>query len=105
MRRRERLGWADPGLLILGSLAAGAKHGYGIQQDVFADTGVDLGPGTLYGALARLERDGLVEPLGAEDRRRPYRLTADGATELASRVEQLQSFARRTKQRLAVRHA
>jgi DNA-binding PadR family transcriptional regulator len=89
----------------MGSLAAGAKHGYAIQQDVLADTDVELGPGTLYGALSRLERDGLVEALPGDDRRRPYRLTAFGAAELAARVEQLRSFVRRTNQRLAVRTA
>lgn len=37
-----------------------------------------LGPGTLYGAITRLERRGLIEPLAGEDRRRPYRITSEG---------------------------
>jgi DNA-binding PadR family transcriptional regulator len=101
VRRREAVAWADPGLLILGSLSSGAKHGYAIQQDVLADTGVDLGPGTLYGALARLERDGLVMPLSGGERRRPYRLTAEGVRVLRDRIEHLQRFARLTTTRLA----
>ena len=61
----------DPGLLVLTSLADGPKHGYAITADVEEFAGVRLGPGTLYGALARLESKGLIEALPAEDRRRP----------------------------------
>jgi DNA-binding PadR family transcriptional regulator len=48
------------------------------MEDIDAFASVHLGPGTLYGAIARLESEGLIEPLPAEDRRRPYRLTAWG---------------------------
>lgn len=81
----------DPGLLVLTSLAGGPKHGYAITQDVKRLAGVSLGPGTLYGALSRLESRGLIEGMPAEDRRRPYRLTAAGAAGLA---EQLHTFER-----------
>ncbi len=40
---------------------------------------VHLGPGTLYGALSRLEEQGLIEPAAEQGRRRPYRITAAGA--------------------------
>ena len=53
-----------------------------------------MGPRPLYGALARLERRGLIEALEPEDRRRPYRLTGLGATTLAAQLEQLSAFAR-----------
>lgn len=72
----------DPTFLILTSLAAGPKHGHALLLDIDEFAGVRLGPGTLYGAITRLEERGLIEPLPADDRRRPYRLTADGATEL-----------------------
>jgi DNA-binding PadR family transcriptional regulator len=52
-----------------------------------------LGPGTLYGALARLERRGLIEVLETDDRRWPYRLTAAGASALQERLTNLESFA------------
>jgi DNA-binding PadR family transcriptional regulator len=68
-------GWRDPGLLILISLADGPRHGFGMLEDIERFSGRRLGPGTLYGALERLERDGLVEPLEVDDRRRPYRLS------------------------------
>jgi DNA-binding PadR family transcriptional regulator len=52
-----------------------------------------MGPGTLYAALARLEERGLIEALPPEDRRRPYRLTAVGASVLAEQLRDLAEFA------------
>jgi len=95
--------WADPGLLILGSLAAGPRHGYAIVGDVEVTSGVVLGPGTLYGALSRLEEHGLVEALPGEDRRRPYRITAAGSEVLAEQVESMARFARTGRRRLRAR--
>lgn len=79
----------DPGLLVLSSLAEGPKHGYAITQDVEEVSGVKLGPGTLYGALSRLEGKGLIEPMPAEDRRKPYRLTSEGSAVLSEQLEML----------------
>jgi DNA-binding PadR family transcriptional regulator len=86
--------FAEPALLILVSLSDGPKHGYAIMTDVEAGTGRPLGPGTLYAALARLEERGLIEALAPVDRRRPYRLTAIGATVLEEQLHGLQEFAR-----------
>ena len=86
--------FAEPALYILVSLSDGPKHGYAIMTDVEAISGSAMGPGTLYGALARLERRGLIEALEPEDRRRPYRLTPLGATMLVGQLEHLSSFAR-----------
>jgi len=91
----------DPTLLILASLADGEKHGYAMVEDIARMSGVRLGPGTLYGALARLERRGLIEPLPAEARRRPYRLTGLGATALREQLQGLRAFATTGLQRLA----
>ena len=71
-------GSSDRSILILTSLADGPKHGYALIKDINGFAGVTLGPGTLYSALAKLEAAGLVEALPAEDRRRPYRITAAG---------------------------
>ena len=92
-RRREQLGWAEPALLILTSLASGPKHGYLIIKDVHDDAEVTLGPGTLYAALARLEESGLVEPLAGDERRRPYRITAPGQKVLSERLATMSRFA------------
>jgi DNA-binding PadR family transcriptional regulator len=90
--------------LILGSLAGGPKHGYAIVQDVAEQAGITMGPGTLYGALARLEEHGLVEALPGEERRRPYRLTAAGAQALSQRLTDMSRFARTGLARLSAAH-
>ena len=82
--------FSDPSLLILSSLANGSKHGYAMMEDIRAFSGTQLEPGTLYGALARLERRGWVEPLPEQDRRRPYRLTAQGVAVLREQLSSMQ---------------
>ncbi len=101
VRRSDQLTWGNPPLLILGSLADGPKHGYAIVQDVAEQAGITMGPGTLYGALSRLEERGLVEALPGEERRRPYRLTAQGAQALSERLTDMSRFARTGLARLA----
>jgi DNA-binding PadR family transcriptional regulator len=82
--------FSDPSLLILSSLANGAKHGYAMMEDIRAFSGTQLEPGTLYGALGRLERRGWVEPLPEQERRRPYRLTATGVAVLREQLASMQ---------------
>jgi DNA-binding PadR family transcriptional regulator len=84
--------FAEPTMYILVSLSEAPKHGYAIMSDVEAITGEPLGPGTLYGALARLEKRGLIEALEPVDRRRPYRITGLGATTLRTQLEGLAGF-------------
>lgn len=93
--------FTEPALLILISLADGPKHGYAITDDIEEVAGFRPGPGTLYGALARLESRGLIEPLGSEDRRNPYRLTALGEKALRARLSALDAVSRAGKRRLA----
>lgn len=76
----------EPIILILASLAAGEKHGYAIMEDIQAFAQVRLGPGTLYGAITRMEERGLIAPVESTDRRQPYRITPAGRTQLAQSV-------------------
>ena len=85
--------FAEPSLPILVSLSDGPKHGYAIMQDVEQGTGRPMGAGTLYAALARLEEQGFIEPMAPVDRRRPYRLTAVGASNLAEQLRGLSEYA------------
>ena len=85
--------YAEPSLLILASLSDGPKHGYAMMVDIEAETGRPMGPGTLYAALTRLEEGGLVQAMEPVDRRRPYRLTALGASTLAEQLRGLSEFA------------
>ena len=93
--------FSDPSLLILASLASGPKHGYAMMEDIAGFSGTQLEPGTLYAALARLERRGWIEPLEAEDRRRPYRMTGAGERVLREQLKTLHRVVSIGEQRLA----
>ena len=92
-------------VLVLTSLADGPKHGYALIKDVEQFAGVTLGPGTLYGALARLEESGLVRALPADKRRHPYEITAAGTAALADQLRRDQALARVGLARLGVQPA
>ena len=84
----------DPSVLILTSLADGPKHGYAIMTDIAGFSGMSMEPGTLYGALARLERQGWIAPLATHERRRPYQITATGQSVLAQQLQSMRDIAR-----------
>jgi DNA-binding PadR family transcriptional regulator len=90
----------DISTLILSSLAGGDKHGYALVKDVEEFAGVRIAPGTLYEALARLEKRKLIEALESDERRRPYRLTADGAMALSDAITSQQRVITEAKNRL-----
>lgn len=72
----------------------GPRHGYSIVQEVRKQAGISLGPGTLYGALSRLEAYGLVASLAQEGRRRPYQLTDKGRQTLDLQLDAMAKFLR-----------
>ncbi|HVB45107.1 MAG TPA: PadR family transcriptional regulator [Streptosporangiaceae bacterium] len=86
---------------MLLALSDGPKHGYAITTDVADRTGISLGPGTLYGSLAKLERLGLIAPLPSEDRRRPYEITAAGRSALAAQLQRWSLIVETGRARLA----
>jgi DNA-binding PadR family transcriptional regulator len=90
----------EPAVLILTSLVSGTKHGYALTKDIEEFSGVRLGPGTLYGAIARLEERGLITPTPSSDRRQPYRLTSNGRAALATALEEMRSLADEGTKRL-----
>ena len=93
--------FSEPALLVLISLADNPKHGYAMTEDIAAMSGVRMGPGTLYGAITRLESRGLIERLEADDRRNPYRLTAVGERALRARLASIEAVTRAARRRLA----
>jgi DNA-binding PadR family transcriptional regulator len=95
--------FTEPVVLVLTSLADGPKHGYALAKDIESFAGTKLGPGTLYGALSRLEDRGWIEALPTEDRRRPYRITAAGADSLAKHLETARRVATTGLHRLELR--
>jgi DNA-binding PadR family transcriptional regulator len=94
--------FTDVSLLVLLSLANGEKHGYAMIEDIKRFSGTQLEPGTLYGALLRLEKQGWIERLPASDRRHPYRLTATGVAVLREQLATLQHIVRTGVERLAL---
>ncbi len=103
MPRHPDVQTPDPGLLILASLSSGPKHGYAITRDVRDFAGISLGPGTLYGAITRLEGRGFIEPVESADRRRPYRLTGSGREQLREQLGVLERLTATGLGRLAAR--
>ena len=92
--------YSDPPLLVLASLASGPKHGHAMIEDIASISGTRLGPGTLYGAISRLEQQRWIEPLPPEDRRQPYRITEEGLRVLRAKLTTLQHFAKAGLKRL-----
>jgi DNA-binding PadR family transcriptional regulator len=84
-------------------LASGPKHGYALSQDIAQFAGVELGPGTLYGAITRLEERGLIEPVTSDERRKPYRITTEGRLALAGVINDMRALAEEGAMRLGLR--
>ncbi len=93
--------FSGPVLAILTCLADGPKHGYAMIAES-RELGLELGLGTLYGALNRLERLGLIEALPTENRRRPYRLTPTGAAFHKAELERLGRLVRAGRQKWGI---
>jgi DNA-binding PadR family transcriptional regulator len=93
--------FAEPALLILISLCGTQRHGYAMMEDIASFSGVKLGPGTLYGALARLEKQGLIQAVPSTDRRQPYRLTAAGMSALREQLDAMHSVTTAGMRRIA----
>ena len=93
--------FSEPALHILIALSDGPRHGYAIMLEIESITGSRPGPGTLYGAVARLEQRAWIEALPSDDRRRPYRLTPAGRAVLKARLDTLRALTRAAQVRLS----
>lgn len=70
------------------------QHGYGIAQQVkhMTDSAVAISPGTMYGTLSKMEKDGLITFYAEEDKRKLYQITPLGREILSletNRIERL----------------
>jgi DNA-binding PadR family transcriptional regulator len=86
--------------LVLASLAEGEKHGYAMMEDIQRFAAVRLGPGTLYGAITRLEEKGWIRPIPSDDRRQPYAITAAGKKHLEEQIGTLDQIVKTAQRRL-----
>lgn len=82
--------FSEPTLFILISLADGNKHGYAIMEDIERSYDIKLGPGTLYGAISRMEKSKLIRAIPSQDRKKPYQITSDGRQYLQEKLEEIE---------------
>lgn len=92
--------FSDPSFCVLVVLLDGPRHGYAIGSGIEELTGRAPGPGTLYGAISRLERLGLIVVRPRDGRRKPYELTPEGTAEARRQIEHLDGLARKVSLRL-----
>ena len=85
---------------MLASLAGGDKHGYAMMEDIERFASVKLGPGTLYGAITRLEQRGWIRAVPSGDRRQPYQITALGKRHLEEQLASMDAVVRTAIRRL-----
>lgn len=74
------------------------NHGYGIVQTVerLTDRAIRLAPGTMYGSLSKMEKDGLIRFIREEEKRKIYQITDLGLEVLQielNRIERLYRIA------------
>ncbi len=70
-------------------------HGYGMMQRIRALSGgrLEMGPGTLYGVLSRMNREGWIVLTGEEGRRKNYAITQAGKAALLTEYERIKRLA------------
>lgn len=89
---------------ILLALAEEERHGYAIMREAEA-LGLPMGPGTLYGSIARMISHGLIEeappPAGVEvdERRRYYRITERGRGALEAESARMAALVQHASER------
>lgn len=82
--------FSEPTLFILISLADGNKHGYAIMEDIERSYDIKIGPGTLYGAISRMEKSELIKSIPSQDRKKPYQITSAGRQYLQEKLKEIE---------------
>ncbi|MCI0768517.1 PadR family transcriptional regulator [Bacillus sp. TL12] len=94
--------FSEPTLFILISLAEGNKHGYAIMEDIENSYDIKIGPGTLYGAISRMEKKNLIESISTKDRRKPYQITSEGREYLQEKLKEIENVTKLGFKRLGL---
>lgn len=73
-----------------------SNHGYGIVQTVkkLTDGAIRLAPGTMYGSLSKMEKDGLIQFIREEDKRKIYQITELGLEVLQLELKRIERLYR-----------
>lgn len=110
-KSKKYLKYHDPNILymtnmlgsfILISLAEGNKHGYAIMEDIEKSYDIKIGPGTLYGAISRMENHKLIEAISSKDRKKPYQITTAGREYLQEKLKEIEYVTKLGFQRLGL---
>ena len=78
------------------------NHGYGIVQlvDKMTDGEIRLAPGTMYGSLSKMEKDGLICFVREEDKRKIYQITELGTEVLQLELKRIERLYRSSKEEI-----
>ena len=76
------------------------NHGYGIVQKVkeLTEGDIVLSPGTMYGSLSKMEKDGLIRFIGEEEKRKIYQITELGTEVLDIELRRIERLYRNMKE-------
>lgn len=76
------------------------NHGYGIVQKVdnMTDGEVKLAPGTMYGSLSKMEKDGVIRFIREENKRKIYELTELGEEVLSLELRRIERLYRNSRE-------
>lgn len=96
--RRVYIPMTETGFYILFCLQE-ENHGYGITQQVksMTDGEIVISPGTMYGSLSKMEKDGLIVFTREEDKRKLYEITALGEEILHIEIARIERLYRNSK--------
>ncbi len=97
--RKVYVPMTETGFYILLTLRT-PNHGYGVVQKVkeLTDGDISLSPGTMYGSLSKMEKDGLIKLVAKEDKRKIYQTTDLGLEVLDLEIKRIERLYRNTKE-------
>lgn len=97
--RRVYVPMTETGFYILFCLQQ-ERHGYSITQKVkdLTEGQLSISPGTMYGTLAKMEKDGLIAFVREEEKRKLYSITELGSQILELEIQRIERLYRNSKE-------
>ena len=97
--RRVYVPMTETGFYILFCLQK-ERHGYSITQKVkeLTEGQLSISPGTMYGTLAKMEKDGLIAFVREEEKRKLYQITELGQKILGLEIQRIERLYRNSKE-------
>lgn len=97
--RRVYVPMTETGFYILFCLQQ-ERHGYSVTQKVkeLTEGQLSISPGTMYGTLAKMEKDGLIAFVREEEKRKLYSITELGSQILELEIQRIERLYRNSKE-------